>query len=399
MVKHETVPQAPLPKKEIKVIQAFRKKWKRAAVCSLLILSAAAIGGGYTLSELLLFTGRSTKAAWMHPAPPTCTGWANDTGFRLDPDRADGATDSAANPSNLPWLLDCPSILTKAAHHRFTANLNGTAIHYVVFPTQPKSAAGSDSTGNSPASHAQQPLWVHFHGVNGNYLHGARYLAAAERLGFQLVSAELSNHGTSGYTGRGAAYGCSERFDVLAVLSDLLTLEPNRDILITASSMGTMALALAEKDLTRLDTGHHVIAYALENPISSVEEIVTESPAVPHFPSFLVQIGLAFAGMRSGHNFLSCKPLKSYGDFSRPVLVQHAETDGFAPVEMGRRVFAALPNALPKQLKVYPSGGHSAVWNSQPHAFESDLIEIWNLGLVYREELRGASKPWKTIEP
>lgn len=367
------------------------------------IACGALAWAGNTLAEMLLYTGRSSKADWLSPAPPTCSGWTKNTGYRLHPVQTETHQTHASSKADHPQIYDCSEVLRMATDHRMTANAEGLPIHYVVFPPPPEPTGKGTSRSHFAPHHANTsargPIWVHFHGINGNYLHGARYLAAATRLGFQLVAAELSNHGTSGYSGKGAAYGCAEQSDVLAVLGDLLTLEPGRDILITASSMGTMALALAEKGIARLDTGHRVLAYALENPISSVMEIVSESPGVPHFPSFLVQIGLAFASVKGGHDFEACKPIESYGFFSRPVLVQHAETDGFAPVSMGKRVYSALPGSLPKLLKIYPAGGHSAVWNSQPHAFESDLLEIWKLGLDYREELRVASKPGMTAEP
>lgn len=385
---------------------AIRLMWRNKGYTTLGFVTVACgllAWAGNTLADMLLYTGRSSKADWQSPAPATCTGWTENTGYRLDPLQRGTPLSPVSSSTPIPQIFDCPDVLRMEADHRMTANAEGLPIHYVVFPQRINSVEGgapvAPSTPPKQKSAENGPIWVHFHGVNGNYLHGARYLAAAARLGFQLVAAELSNHGTSGYSGKGAAYGCAERADVLAVLGDMLTLEPGRDIFVTASSMGTMALALAEHDISRIDTGHRVVAYALENPISSVKEIVSESPGVPHFPSFLVQIGLAFARVKGGHDFEACKPLESYGSFSRPVLVQHAETDGFAPVSMGKRVYAALPGSLPKLLKVYPAGEHSAVWNSQPQAFESDLLEIWKLGLDHREELRVASKPGMTAEP
>lgn len=302
---------------------------------------------GNTLGSMMLFHGRSSEE-WQNPAPVVCTKWLNEIGFAGS-------------------ALSCADALKLSPSHHFPVNERGQKSHYAEY------ARGADAAG-TPGGGA---IWVHFHGVNGSYLHGARYYQAAQRLGFQLVAAEYVNHGMSSYDGLGAAYGCKESSDVVAVLRDVLNRHPHQKVLVSATSMGTMAVAIAERELDQLDKAHQVVGYALESPITSLGDIVREVPPVTLLPNFLLQLGLRYASSKSGYDLTACTPMAAYPAFSRPALVQHAITDELAPVSMAHRVFEALPNHIVKKLRIYPAGKHSAVWNAQMAGFEQDISEFW----------------------
>ncbi len=327
---------------------------------------------GHFMSDMLIFHKRGGKSGWLSPSPAECQGWTTEVAFQQSPDLV-GTNLGSTRPS-------CQEALRLRASHRKTLNRSGLAIHYAVF------ASSSEQANPGSEKVEKKPLWVHFHGLNGNYLHGARYFQTAEDLGFQLVAVDLSNHGISDHDGLGAAYGCKEKDDVVAVIRDLLITEPGRNLLISGSSMGAMAVSLAEEELIAGDGQHRIVALALENPIPSVEAIVSQSEGVPRFPAPLIKLGLTFAEMKTGFDFEECAPIKKYPVFSRPTLVQHSEQDEFAPVALGKASYQALPSTLPKLLRIYPRGRHSAIWNSQKEEFESDLAEIWKIGLAYRDE-------------
>jgi alpha-beta hydrolase superfamily lysophospholipase len=244
-------------------------------------------------------------------------------------------------------------------------------IHYAVY----------DAPASLPLG---APLFLHIHGVSGNTLHGARYVKMAERLGFQLVAMDLSNHGESQHDGRGAAYGCREDADVAAVVDDLMTRHPGRDLYLHATSMGAMALTNAMPRILASDLARRVVAVSLENPISSVRDIVMRSPHRPPVPDLFIDLGLALASWRADVNFEACRPIDSARDVRLPVLVQWSEKDDLVPRSMIDEFFAALPSGAPARLEIFENGGHSAVWNGDPARYEDQTLANWREGLRKR---------------
>lgn len=302
---------------------------------------------GNTLGTMMLFNGRSSEE-WKNPGAVVCTNWLKEVGFA-------GSE------------MTCSDALKLNPSHFFPVNEGRQKSHYAEYMLH-KDAAAAPGGG---------AMWVHFHGVNGSYLHGARYYQAAQRLGFNLVAAEYVNHGMSSYDGLGAAYGCKESKDVLAVMRDVLSRHPDRRVLVTATSMGTMAVALAERQLQEIDPRHQIVGYALESPITSLADIVREVPPGTLLPNFLIQLGLRYASKKSGYDLAECTPMAAYSSFSRPTLVQHSAADELAPVSMAERVFERLPDRVVKKLKIYPRGRHSAAWNAQMRDFEADIASFW----------------------
>jgi pimeloyl-ACP methyl ester carboxylesterase len=307
------------------------------------------------LANLLLFHGRP-QTEWHVIQGATCPQWLQDEGFENHP-------------------LTCEQALAVEGQHRSVHTPSGRKSHFITYP------AIDESQTKLPVD---APLWVHVHGLNGNYLHGARYLPAAQRMGFQLISTEYVNHGLSDVDGKGTAYGCKESEDVVAILKTILTENPGREVLVTASSMGTMATALAAAELQVFDKSHALVAFALENPPTHVRDLASNVGVGAYLPEFLVNRAIQRAKEKSGFDLDHCQPMTAYHDFRRPTLVQHSKQDALTPYWMGQAVFEALPSDVPKELRLYPKGRHSAVWNAQPETFEEDLKTIFETGRAWR---------------
>jgi pimeloyl-ACP methyl ester carboxylesterase len=232
------------------------------------------------------------------------------------------------------------------------------------------------------------PLWLHVHGVSGDFLHGTRYVKAAERLGLQLVAMDLENHGLSSYDGRGAAYGCKEARDVTAAFARLRERFPTRDVLLTASSMGTMAVLNAAPDLMQRDPDHHLLAVALESAIPSVRHVVLKGKGTPRLPTAIIEVAIAFAGLRAGYDFAACAAIDHAKDLQRPTLVQYPEADELLPESLPRTVFKALPPGLATWAS-YPRARHTLAWNYAPQEFERDLAALLARGRTAAAAARG----------
>lgn len=361
------------PQKRVLVLSL---RTRRSAI--LAALGMAALGGllplaATTLSDelavMLLYFGRPVDQ-WRAMTPVSCTPWLREVGFANSPQTCEDA------------------LRAQVDHHTATTSA-GRRAHFVI-SNEPQMGSQSVDGTTSASLTPQAPIWLHIHGLNGNYLHGLRYLDAAKRLGFRLISAEYVNHGLSDYDGKGAAYGCKEAEDVVAVTSAVLHKYPSSDILLTASSMGTMAVALAEAQLAAIDGHHQIVAIALENPPTNVRDLVATVEPGSFLPGTLVDLTLRRAEQQSGYDFAQCSPLKAYGTFSHPTLIQHAKTDNLTPYAMGEKVYATLPTRIPSQLRLYSEGAHSAVWNAQPQEFEEDLMAMFEEGRAWRNTLARA---------
>ncbi|MCA2962169.1 MAG: alpha/beta fold hydrolase [Silvanigrellales bacterium] len=337
----------------------------------LILVGIAGVGASaFYLSGLLLFRDKP-RSDWATVKTPQCSTWLETVAYA---DLREGA------PRAKPIDLSCEEG-TRLEHSLFSVKaITGMDIAYKVY----KSALPSP----------EAPLFLHVHGVSGNSLHGARYLKMAERLGFQLVAMDLSNHGESQRDGKGAAYGCREEADVVAVVEDLLRRFPGRDLYLHASSMGAMSLTNALPRLLASEaTAAHIVAVSLENPISSVRDVVTKSPLTPPVPGFLLDMGILVAGWRAGYNFDTCRPIDNAKFVRVPVLVQWSEKDDLVPRAMIEDFFAALPSDVPRTLEIFPGGGHSAVWNGNPTLYEEQTAENWRKGVAAQAERKADFRP------
>lgn len=231
----------------------------------------------------------------------------------------------------------------------------------------------------SPA--ATDPILLYIPGVSANYLAGTRYIPMVRRLGFELVIMEMSNHGSSDSDGTGAAYGCREKDDITAMLAELQRTDPGRPILLFSSSMSAMAVVNAAPDLSRFPA---VKAVVLESAPSSLRGMITAFAHKLHLPAFLEDQVYWLVEQRTGFHYADCALPPLAVQLRLPTFVTIAERDIMVPVTMAHEVFNALPPGLPHQLKIYPNGDHSAVWNGQPEQFEADLKAFWQNSLGFK---------------
>lgn len=248
----------------------------------------------------------------------------------------------------------CPQALTLPARSAYAQSADGVQIHYRIF--------------ESPLQTA--PLLLHVSGFTSDWLNGARYVKAAERMGFQLISMEMRGHGQSQTQGQGVAYGCREQADVLAVVDALQQHFPERLVYLWGSSGGTMAIVNAAKELS---SRSQIKAVLLENPISALQDVArVKSPGLPE-PVYGLAIGMA--SWRSGLDFVGCAPVQKAAELTLPTLVTVSEQDTLTPVWMAQKLFAALGGV--KRFKRYPQGLHERIWNAQPLPYEADLKQHW----------------------
>ncbi|MBT9544905.1 MAG: alpha/beta hydrolase [Candidatus Sericytochromatia bacterium] len=340
------------------------KKSTQILFSALLGLSLIPVAGLFYLNlqaDKMLYY-KYGKAYWLKANPAQCDDYRKGYFKDLRP--------GASADSNLD--LSCEAALKLTAESRFASNSEGMNIHYRVFPDQtPKSTSKSTTTKAS----ADAPLLLHVSGITSTWLNGARYAKAAERMGFQLISMEMRNHGISDHNQAGVSYGCKEKEDVKAVLSALQKDFPQRPILLWGSSGGSMAILNAAPSLP--SQFPQVKALLVESPSSSLRD-VAESKS-PGLPPWLYETAIGIAGMRAGVKFQDCAATTLAPEVKLPTWVVVNQEDPLTPPWMAKKIHAALPAAL-RSLTIYPHGGHEAVWNGQPEPYEADLRKFWEQG-------------------
>lgn len=263
-----------------------------------------------------------------------------------------------------PLELSCEQAIAVPATQSWLRNRRGQRLNMLRY--------GSQATTD--------PILLYIPGVSANYLAGTRYIPMARRLGFELVIIEMSNHGSSDSDGTGAAYGCREKDDITAMLTELQRTDPQRPILLFSSSMSAMAVVNAAPELKRFQ---RVKAIVLENAPSSLRGMITVFAHKLHLPAFLEEQVYGLIEQRTGFRYADCALPPLAAQLSVPSFVAIAEHDIMVPVAMAYEVFQALPRHFPHLLKVYSHGDHSAVWNGQPEHFEADLKAFWEASLNF----------------
>lgn len=337
--------------------QAIRKKkvylWTLGTFIAASVLGTLAIG--IFLSEMLLY-----PFSGIDHTKGRCRNWHHEKSFVQ--------YDNPKIPVDEPCEIarDRPFIST------FVTNTLGKKIHLRTF-------------NNLPSEARSNRAWLHIHGITSTGLDGARYYHAANRLGFNLFAMDLSNHGLSEDDGRGAAYGCREYHDVLAIMKYLLNTYPDYEFLITASSMGAMALINSSKELFALPGAARIRAFGIENPATSVREIAFRGRGVPPAPKLFLDVALWVAKIRMGCDFDHMQPIDNAQYISVPTWFVHSKQDEILPPEFAQELAANMPKQIPHVVSIRERGWHSAIWNENPQQFEQELAAIFDTGLNFSQ--------------
>lgn len=350
--------------------------WVSALAVVLLGLSAAYFQVLYQLSEETLYFFQSAES-WQIDKRRTC----NPT--RVNYIYADLRPETLAkadkNSPREPLEYSCQTAYETLPYtHHFARNIRDMKVHYVRY---------ADS-----AIKADAPILLFIPGISANFLAGGRYYGMARRLGAELVIMEPTNHGWSDDDGKGAAYGCREKDDVVAVVNTLLSSQPHRKMYIFTTSMGGMTLTNALPQLQPFAA--QIFGVTLENPPSALVDVMQSQAKKRSLPLFMVDQVHWLAEERSGHPLNACATIHQVKHLFTPTQVTFSKKDYLISQEMVEKVVQQLPQGFAHRFTVYPYGGHSIIWNGQPEVFEKDLQDFWNDSLVWHQKVyQGSTEP------
>ena len=350
--------------------------WISAISVIVLGLSAAYFQVLYSLSEETLYFFQ-TAEAWQAEKHRTC----NPT--RINYIYADLRPESLAEAEpgqpRKPLEYSCQDAYGKLPYtHHFARNTRNMNVHYVRY--------------QDPEVHAAAPILLFIPGISANFLAGGRYYGMARRLNAELMIMEPTNHGWSDDDGKGAAYGCREKDDVVAVGKAVLSDQPQRKMYIFTTSMGGMTLTNALPQLSAF--APQIFGVTLENPPSALVDVMQAQATKRGLPLFLVDQVHWLAETRSGYPLNGCATIHQVQHLFTPTQVTFSQKDYLISQTMVEKVVQALPPGLPHRFKIYPYGGHSIIWNGQPKTFEKDFQDFWSNSLAWHQKTyQGSTEP------
>ena len=342
------------------------------ALSCLIILGLLAYAGYiYKLSGDVLYFFK-TRTVWQAEKKRTCNAARKNYIYAdLRPETL------ARGGDRQPLEISCKDPLKLPLTEHYALNHRQMKVHYVRYI--------------SPKVSEQAPILLFVPGISANYLAGARYYGLAERLGAELVIMEPTNHGWSDDDGSGAAFGCREKHDVVAVVKDLLT-HNQRKMYVFTTSMGGMTFTNALPELRTF--APQIFGVTLENPPSSLRDVMVDQAHKRDLPEFMVNQVHGLAQWRAGLEFGPCATVNQVKHVFTPTQITGTPQDHLVPLPMVKKVFEALPtlSAMPgkassswHEFRVYPHGGHSIIWNGQPEVFEKDLQAFWQKSMAWHQ--------------
>ena len=288
------------------------------------------LGSVYFMEQVLRFRHIPGDDGMVHQTThkPICRAWHTQFEFQY------GEGD-ALNPS-------CQNALTYPSQDVFVPSANGFQIHFKLFQDQ-KNAILSEET----------PIWLHVHGITGDWLSAARYIESASDLNLRLVGMDLSNHGESSNDANGAFWGCRESHDVVAVIKRLRDMYSKAPIFVTAVSMGTVAVARAEKEIRALG----VKAILLEAPIGNVIS------TIPSFARPITFLALKIRSWKDGLDLNVCDANEVLPEFATPTLIVNVAGDPYISKKDALAYFGRLPKSVDKRIVFFEKGIHTLAYN------------------------------------
>lgn len=316
------------------------------------VLLVVFLGGAvYFLSGAIIFAGK-LEYQYSKEAVPLCDEWHRKYTY-FDHQKPNGRQVN---------ILRCEKAREIEVDSSYVTTKEGLQIHYVTLPNANK----------------DMPIWLHVHGVTSSYLHGMRYLEAAERLGFNLVLMELQNHGRSERHPEGSSWGCREKWDIIAVITDLMD-KYDQPILLSGTSMGTLAIkeALAGASSELLSA---VKAVVFESPLQNVRTVFTnffmDRGLGPDTSRLFFEVLLNLSKLRSSTDFASCEAKVTQENVvSMPTLMLLSAEEYVS--EKRRESIKNDSSFSNVTLKLFDRGMHGSYWNYQPLEFEEAIALHW----------------------
>ncbi len=228
-----------------------------------------------------------------------------------------------ATPAPLWWSADAKAI-------RF-ASADGTALVGWFVP----------AIGTPPEKAA---TIVHVHGNAGSMNSHQAFVEHWPGAGVNVFLFDYRGYGESAGRARQRDELIADTLAALATARTLPNVDPARIVLSGQSLRGAVAIIACAQDAAR---GGSVRGLLLEAPFASWRDVAAD------------HVGRLLASSVGD----APRPLDTIAELRLPILILHGEADAIVPVDHGKRLAAAAPNAT---LVTFPGGEHNTLQESHP---------------------------------
>ncbi len=212
--------------------------------------------------------------------------------------------------------------------------------------------------------HPHKRYMIFAHGVTENKLNSIKYMKLFIKKGFNAIIYDHRRHGKSG--GKSTSYGYYEKFDLKAVVDELILREgENVYFGIHGESMGAATILLYGGSVEdRADF------YIADCPYSDFGEQLAYRMSVElKIPAgFLLPLVNRTLKFREGYSLKDLSPVSVIGNIRKPVLFIHSMEDDYILPKMTEDLFHKKQG--PKMMHLDFRGTHAQSYNEDPEKYE-----------------------------
>ena len=230
--------------------------------------------------------------------------------------------------------------------------------------------------------HAEVPkpkgVMILIHGISGCKEHFWNLASVLADRGIDAYLFDGRAHGQSG--GSYCTFGYNERFDIMAIVDELVERYPKMPIGVWGNSLGgAIALQALEVD-PRIHMG------IIESTFADLGQVVFD-----YKKRFLGGIGvraisnyaLKRAGKIAHFEPELVTPIESAKDITQPVFIAHGSSDQKISCQYGEALYGQLGSKY-KQLAIVNGAGHVSLYAQGGNAFKQRLLSFIDYNLKYR---------------
>lgn len=213
---------------------------------------------------------------------------------------------------------------------------------------------------NDPTSHRYV---ITCHGTGSRGIHMASYARQFHNLGFHVLAPDARAHGESG--GDLIGMGWLERLDVLAWAQELITRDPDAEIVLHGVSLG---------GATVLMTAGEPLPSNIKAAISDSGFTTAYEQFMNYTPWFMVP-GMKTASfinkIKVGRSFQEISPVEQVQHSQIPLLFIHGDQDSVVPVRMVDELYDAAN--CEKEKLIVPGADHTMSYKTDPDLYWNTL--------------------------
>ena len=185
--------------------------------------------------------------------------------------------------------------------------------------------------------------------------------------GYSTLLVDLQAHGES--TGQNITMGHLERYDVLAAVEYIRSIDPNQKIVIVGSSLGGASTLFAPPDIDAilLESVYPTVSEAVHNRVQMRLGVLHHIVA----PLLLIQLRPRLGVLPD-----QLCPIDQLAGIHCPILIASGDCDRHTTIEETRRLFGAANE--PKHLIVFEGAGHVDLLAHDHAKYENEIVAILN---------------------